>query len=145
MSPAQARRQLWHLSRATAKLVRSTTIIEEEDLQEAGDTYADLANDVWPILRAIVRLVAPIVLAGSLIDIWAKILDGAPWYQERKAKRQAKAAAAAGAPEPELQDPDRAAGRRDPRTPEPERAQEPDAPPVMARPLPVAVASRRVG
>lgn len=140
MSPGQARRQLFHIHRAFAKLVRSTYQVREEDLQEAGDTYADLANDVFPILRAIVRIAGPLVLIGALVELWARILNGAPWYQRRREAREAKSRR----PEtPQWQTAAEEPERATPAEPEPETHAAPGPPP--RRPLPIAITSRRVG
>jgi hypothetical protein len=79
----EAEEQLYHAHVAVAKVMRSKVDMAElkEEFEVAGESYATVANHIWTPLRVMIRLIAPLVLAGALIAIWAAILAETPWVQ----------------------------------------------------------------
>lgn len=105
MGVGEARRALHHGHVAAARVLRSKADLHEADFDEMGDAFADIANHMFPALRLALRGIAPLILLGALIAVWARILGETPWLEqawaarkERKARRDAERAAADAEP-----------------------------------------------
>lgn len=88
VGPTEARRQLWHIHMGFARILRSTADLAEDDFNEAGQAFEEMANH-WPgfeYLRLALRLGAPLILIGALWMIWARILRETPWVQRWRAR-----------------------------------------------------------
>lgn len=89
VGPTEARRQLWHIHVGLAKIIRSHAVLVENDFEEAGNAFEEVANRWVPWLRIILRIGAPLILLGALWTIWAHILAETPWLQDWWAQRRA--------------------------------------------------------
>jgi hypothetical protein len=131
----EATDQLKYAHVGLAKIMRSEVDLDEldEEFEVAGKNYAYVANHLWTPLRLIVRFVAPLVLLGALVAIWAAILSETPWvhgirgwWQRRgEEEEQVRAAAAAPPPAPDT-------GR--PQVVEYANGEQQSAPPIPRRP-----------
>lgn len=116
LSYGEARKGLYAAHRGAARLLGSHVQLEASDFDEAGDAFKDIGDRV-PQIRIVLRIVAPLILIGCLVDIWRRILAETSWWQrlreglserqrrQEAANAQARAAAetrAAGAPAPPI-------------------------------------------
>jgi hypothetical protein len=76
LSPAEARRQLYHSHVALAKALGSSKELRESDFETQGDALADMSNHIFPAARLVVRAVTPMVFIGAEIGILGEIIDG---------------------------------------------------------------------
>jgi len=103
----EATDQLKYAHVGVAKIMRSTIDLDEldDEFEVAGKNYAYVANHLWTPLRLIIRFVAPLVLLGALVAIWAAIISETPWvhgiqrWWQRRGEEAEQARAAAAAPE----------------------------------------------
>jgi len=103
----EATDQLKYAHVGVAKIMRSSIDLDEldEEFEVAGKNYAYVANHLWTPLRLIIRFVAPLVLLGALVAIWAAIISETPWmhgiqrWWQRRGEEEEQARAAAAAPE----------------------------------------------
>ena len=101
----ETRRQLYHAHVAVARMVRSQADLGdlEEEFDAAAEAYADVANHILPPMRYLPRIIAPLVLVGALIAIWAVIVAETPWVQRLRSwwsNREQAAAAPEQPPSP---------------------------------------------
>lgn len=134
LTPAEATRNIKAAHLALIKIVRSRVRVDDldEEFTTAGQSYSDVANHMLPWLRILPRLIAPLILVGALLAIWAAILLETPWLQawrerrrgerqQRELERQMEAAAAAEGSSPS------------PPSPPPSPASRPPAAPTIVR------------
>jgi hypothetical protein len=116
LSFAEARKGLHAAHVGAAKLIGSGVELPESDFDTMGDAFKQVA-DRFVAIRIVLRVVAPLVLVGALVEVWRRILAETPWWQrlreglserqrrQEEANAQAKAVAearAAGAPAPPI-------------------------------------------
>lgn len=92
-SPGETRRSLLLTGKAVARLVGSNADLKPTDFEELGDSFDMIANKMAPQLRIVLRLIAPLVLVGALVEVGRKILGGTSWYpawQESRRRRRAE-------------------------------------------------------
>jgi hypothetical protein len=77
----EATDQLKYAHVGIAKILRSEVDLDEldDEFEVAGKNYAYVANHLWTPLRVIIRFVAPLVLLGALVVIWAAMIAETPW------------------------------------------------------------------
>jgi hypothetical protein len=88
VGPIEAKRQLWHMHVAFARIIRSQVDFQEHEFEEAGGAFEEVANHWFPWLRIIVRIGAPLLLLGALIQIWTRMMQETPWWQEWRDRRR---------------------------------------------------------
>jgi len=135
----EATDQLKYAHVGIAKILRSEIDLDEldEEFEVAGKNYAYTANHVWTPLRIIIRFVAPLVLLGALVAIWAAIISETPWVHgirrwwtrrgEEEQEQEQVAAAEPQTPPPAAAPPAR------PTVVKSTEQQEPQAPPRIPR------------
>jgi hypothetical protein len=102
LSGAEARRGVAGFHRGAAKLIGSKVDFQDADFDQAGDALKDVADRI-PAIRLVLRIVAPVILVGALVEIWRRILAETPWWQRLREgvsdrqRRQAEANAQAQA------------------------------------------------
>jgi len=106
ISEREATDQLKYAHVGIAKILRSEADLDEldEEFEVAGKNYAYVANHLWTPLRVIIRFVAPLVLLGALVAIWAVMIAETPWmhgirgWWRRRGEEGEEAAEQAAAP-----------------------------------------------
>jgi hypothetical protein len=87
MGTGEARRTLYRATVGVSRVIGSQADWHEDEFDEAGDAFADIANHFWP-LRLFLRILAPLILFGALVIIGRKMLSETPWWQARQARRR---------------------------------------------------------